>query len=407
MLGFKPSIQPLQSIIIMKKTTFFLPFIMMVLSSTLTFADEGNRTVNNEDIQYMQAVVLRELNSISVPDKKVKLDSLEGKSLTIDNINNIVPNEPNRKLAAQISKMCPSENATVEDAINFFSDTIFEQLPVKEFFEKDNDRRNQLEQSKGIIQEKLKDYKNNFHNVFDSEVNNGISNTIDPDQSAKDEESSSTPGFVKFLLAFLIIVLAALGYLFFITYRKLGMLQNKYQKLYDKFGEIKDDLRKKTNELEKVQNDASNLWVQLQSKEDELSKLKRNSQQFGANPNHLEANRMSFSQDNQQFTPSEKVYYAVNCNGNAFSTLSQRYVKGQYLYKITTYDGITGKYEFINDPENVEIAKRSRSNFVDTACDIVNDDQRSYSKIITEKDGEVVYENASWRIVRKAIVRLS
>ncbi|MBP8090456.1 MAG: hypothetical protein KAY43_04965 [Phocaeicola sp.] len=106
--------------------------------------------------------------------------------------------------------------------------------------------------------------------------------------------------------------------------------------------------------------------------------------------------------------PSSQILYSDAPNENSeFCSVSTTFEKNKFfIYKLTVQEE-TGYFEFNpdSDADSINFIKRNLS-YLESACEIENVEQDSFSKIITITPGKVKYIEGVWRIEELAKVQL-
>ena len=364
------------------------------------FADKPEMA-DTQDIAHMQAIVARRVNIVSLPDSASSFNSIVDSELSIRTLKNkLGKNDKNIQLTNQIASHKPKGNVTLDEAKSFFSDSIFETEVLVNFFDKST-RKDSIDIVKKDIASQITDYI-----LF---VN------AERDKQAKEEEKASkmeNPAQIEndsdglfswpVLFAALIILILACATLFF---------YNAYQKVVKENEKRRKDMKQLEWKLDALNRQFVSLKKEKDVIEYELADYKAIVERMKSVKSYEPTTQTSSIRPNTPPTylepePQPETFYAVNCDNGVFSNISRSYRKGQYLYKLTII-GNSGTYKFINDSQTVELAKTSRSIMIESACDIVNDDVRTFNEVITEQPGHIINDGNSWRVTRKAIVRLS
>lgn len=410
------------------KTKIFL-FLAILFSAVQIAWGENDRKVTPQELEYMKAVVARELNCVSLSENKSAkevqtLKEIDDQTLSIEGICGILNADRNKKLTKQIGQLKPEKSeSTVDEAIDYYSEAIFKEKVISDFFNKKPERKEKSDSIQGVIRACLTDHfsqiepdvENNSETgeeeivvVEGKETTPTDSNVETQKDNTKQDTQPSGIGFgLKLLIVILVLALIGSLAIAFILYRNLDTAHKQLRKMDFDIKDLNNRFILKTRELEVAKRDCAIINEQLNEKVSEIARLKL-IERIPKSANSMDVKTAGQNKESQKHEPQlvEQTFYAVNSEGGVFSNLSKNYKRGQYLYKITTYDGASGKFEFISDSENVAIAKVSLSNFLESSCEILNEDQRSFTDVVTETPGEVVGEDNTWHIVRKAVVKL-
>ena len=115
--------------------------------------------------------------------------------------------------------------------------------------------------------------------------------------------------------------------------------------------------------------------------------------------------RDSYEKEERDSVIGKEVFLSIPAD-NVFGNVFPEYRKGKVLYKMVYTSDYTAEYEYINKPETLDYARRSRSEFLEVACIIDNDNVSSFSFIQTFEKGKLEKTDEGWRIVSKARVHL-
>lgn len=103
---------------------------------------------------------------------------------------------------------------------------------------------------------------------------------------------------------------------------------------------------------------------------------------------------------------TDTVYYlpAPTPDG-MFLQASEREQIGKSVYQLTTSDGQNGTFILLDTPDAIATAMISVSTFVKPVCKVSGNTYMKPRHIITEEEGTATREGATWKVIRKAVVR--
>ena len=116
----------------------------------------------------------------------------------------------------------------------------------------------------------------------------------------------------------------------------------------------------------------------------------------------LYSNRRDF-QSETETEPLTQYLPPPSPDGVFHETFSQPRV-GKTVYQMTTVDGNNGTFIFYDNRDALATAMISISQIVKTVCRVENN-KNAPRNIVNVKEGQVVREGNSWRVVEKATVR--
>lgn len=116
----------------------------------------------------------------------------------------------------------------------------------------------------------------------------------------------------------------------------------------------------------------------------------------------LDSNRRDFQSETEK-EPLTQYLPPPSPDGVFHETFPQPRV-GKTVYQMTTVDGNNGTFIFYDNRDALATAMISISQIVKTVCRVENN-KNAPRNIVNVKEGQVVREGNSWRVVEKATVR--
>ncbi|MGP1464471.1 MAG: hypothetical protein ACTTKJ_02475 [Prevotella koreensis] len=116
----------------------------------------------------------------------------------------------------------------------------------------------------------------------------------------------------------------------------------------------------------------------------------------------LDSNMRDFQSETEK-EPLTQYLPPPSPDGVFHETFSQPRV-GKTVYQMTTVDGNNGTFIFYDNRDALATAMISISQIVKTVCRVENN-KNAPRNIVNVKEGQVVREGNSWRVVEKATVR--
>lgn len=176
-------------------------------------------------------------------------------------------------------------------------------------------------------------------------------------------------------------------------------------------GRVKE-LREQVGEMESMKTTINGLKSNLGNLQNEiderLTQMNRNNMRTNEAPRntHQATQQAAPQRPTAPAAPAEpQVLYAGLPSGDVFADAKAQNTPKSF-YKIELRGGNVGEYEFISNPTTINYAKSSTTNFIECACNIV-ENASGFSNVITTRKGKVEKAGNDWRIVQKAEVRLS
>lgn len=400
--------------------------IIVILFMALPFNNvikAQQKPIAKEIVEQVQAIVAFEMNVVSLCDFDTTMQkdfiNRAGSACTVEKVKQCLPKNVVRKngqLCDDIQKI-KREFFSDDHLTTYFSDSIFfqpEGKSMKEFIEKRKD--DEINQLKGKIEARIKDLLNtnrpSFEQPIEKEqeipVNDNCSNSHSTKGSLIELTTSLVGVIIKlsgYLLALLIGVVAV------ILFRHARCWENVCHKLRFDITRNERLLQKRNDELQELQNVINQLKRQNVSLEEQNRVLREDVENLeNARRKQIQRNSStvildaSCREESQQFSPRE-YFLGVPQNGK-FSEGSEIYRPGKALYKVISTDGVLGEFEYINKPEAIGYAKQSRTNFLESACNIIDENKQDFMQIETRQKGKVERVSDGWRIIKKADVYL-
>jgi len=102
---------------------------------------------------------------------------------------------------------------------------------------------------------------------------------------------------------------------------------------------------------------------------------------------------------------SRQIYLAAPNPDGTFSAFSSEVQIGKSIYLLTTSDGVHGTFIMIDSSDAVATACISVSQMVKPACKVIGNPSMASRSVITDEEGTAEFQNGSWRVTQKAVVR--
>ncbi|MCR4828039.1 MAG: hypothetical protein K5864_01095 [Bacteroidales bacterium] len=225
-------------------------------------------------------------------------------------------------------------------------------------------------------------------------------------QKEKDDEPKTNGGNTIALLGVLLgLIGTGLGGYCFWQMRKMQESIRKQK------GRVKE-LRERVDEMEIMKRDISSLKSEMRNQQNEVddrfAQMKRNNMRAPEAPRGgaQQSAQPTQAAPQRPAAPAEpQTLYAGLPSGDTFTDASPRNTNKSF-YKIDLRGSNNGEFEFISNPTTINYAKSSTTQFIECACNIV-DNAGGFSNVITTRKGKVEKSGNDWKIVQKAEVRLS
>lgn len=207
-----------------------------------------------------------------------------------------------------------------------------------------------------------------------------------------------------YVLAFFVIYSVATWLIKFVM-RKLAK-NDEQTHVYITAEEYDKEIKALKERIEKLESGLSN-----QSDKPVQENLSTPSERFDSPDNApclstinppLDSNRRNF-QSETETEPLTQYLPPPSPDGVFHETFSQPRV-GKTVYQMTTVDGNNGTFIFYDNRDALATAMISISQIVKTVCRVENN-KNAPRNIVNVKEGQVVREGNSWRVVEKATVR--
>lgn len=105
-------------------------------------------------------------------------------------------------------------------------------------------------------------------------------------------------------------------------------------------------------------------------------------------------------------TTIHQFYLAAPDASGCFTAYSTTEKIGQSIYLLTTQDGVQGSFILLDTPDAIATAMISVSQFIKPVCKVIGNSAVRPSHIITDEEGLATWDGASWKVIRKALIRL-
>lgn len=365
-------------------------------------------------IEKAKAIVAYEMNMLSFKDvksteeKNKQLKQLESvkDAGTIEKIKEVIDKDKykaNLDLCDDINGIHYSEN---EGKLSvYFSRTIFEKSPLKEFISKK--KGEDIKNGKYNIQKRIEDLEKTI-GKSDKPIENQPPIAFSPEVES-DANSGCIPNSFKDqtsvmlgLLIFATVGYVLSAYLFFKGRKKTARIMG-----------LKDKLRTAKDQNERFNKNQIELTIRLEKAEDkqkELLSIKRELTE------ELDQRKMVEAREEEAKAKiraeaakwPKTIFLATPSKEGLFSEEFSEYKKGRALYRLTTDDGKTGRFEFIDEGEARFNALNSVSSFLKPACDIDEAvSARDTVNIITISHGIAKKTDNGWEVSTKAKIQFS
>lgn len=322
-------------------------------------------------------------------------------------IDDTVKDQKNKNLISDIKGLNPSQNGK-NDVIAYYSDSNTyknEDLAYIYAFFNSQDKNKNSKLREEVIP-LIKTDIENFLNLDDKRCkaewdkkNKGNGGGTGGSGEKKDIELLALLGVLLGLIG------TGLGGYCFWQMRKMQETIRKQK------GRVKE-LREQVGEMESMKtaiNGIKSNLSNLQNEMDErLKQINRNSMRSAEAPRntHQATQQAAPQRPTAPAAPAEpQVLYAGLPSGDVFADAKAQNSPKSF-YKIELRGGNVGEYEFISNPTTINYAKSSTTNFIECACNIV-ENANGFNNVITTRKGRVEKSGNDWKIVQKAEVRLS
>jgi hypothetical protein len=206
--------------------------------------------------------------------------------------------------------------------------------------------------------------------------------------------SFSIPSPALFIAIISLVLAAAAVFALFLQNRKQQALEEELRHHRDK---QKDDLNKYRDDLNTLNRRCDGLVQQLAAAKAEIEQLK-------ARP-VAPAPAPAAKPTPPKPAPVKQIFFLSAPNGNAFSSTSKKYLAGESIYQLETFDGKKGDFFLINNRDVLDTVRSSASAYIKPACKSEEELSQDTRTILTEKPGLALFEDGQWKITEKAIVR--
>ena len=207
-----------------------------------------------------------------------------------------------------------------------------------------------------------------------------------------------------YVLAFFVIYSVATWLIKFVM-RKLAK-NDEQTHVYITAEEYDKEIKTLKERIEKLESELSN-----KSDKPVQENLSTPSERFESQDNvpflstinsSFDSNRRDFQSETEK-EPLTQYLPPPSPDGVFHETFSQPRV-GKTVYQMTTVDGNNGTFIFYDNRDALATAMISISQIVKTVCRVENN-KNAPRNIVNVKEGQVVREGNSWRVVEKATVR--
>ena len=198
-----------------------------------------------------------------------------------------------------------------------------------------------------------------------------------------------------YVLAFFVIYSVATWLIKFVM-RKLAK-NDEQTHVYITAEEYDKEIKALKERIEILESELSN-----KSDKPVQENLSTPSERFSTINPPLDSNRRDF-QSETETEPLTQYLPPPSPDGVFHETFSQPRV-GKTVYQMTTVDGNNGTFIFYDNRDALATVMISISQIVKTVCRVENN-KNAPRNIVNVKEGQVVREGNSWRVVEKATVR--
>lgn len=369
---------------------------MILLISNIVVKAEGTEYPDSI-IGRAQAIVAYEMNLVSLKqyDDSLYTQFIQtiGENITIESMEDFFSRSgltSNLSLTKKIKDLKPNPG---KDIVFFYSNDIFktENSEIVQFLEKrENNSINAMKTSiERGLKELCEEYENKSNSVDDNKGNN-----------AEKKEEKNSVCIWAVLIPYVLLLGAVAIIVFLFKWNK--KLEKKVAGLVKEKEKYNGELSNSEYELQKLRKKVKELETQceeLRKSRDEFEKLYQDSQAKKEPAKEIQ-------KENVQEIEQPKEYFVQSPKDGVFDEGTNIYRPGKAIYKIVSLDDTMGELEFINSKEAVEYARQSKSQYVEPACNILNDGDMTIEGIVTERKGKVKRVDNGWSIVEKANVRL-
>lgn len=375
--------------------------------------------VTDQALDRIQAVVAYQFSRASLKNDNKFTEFFKEEScpstINIDDIRNKISEagkdyKTNKLLVNDIENINLTSNKK-NDVIDYFSNGLFEdknQTNINNFIKKHSDIVSDL---KRIINQEVSNVINQDegrYNVEVKRITDSINNTNNPGNSGNDGDGGgngikNNQNGIAWLGVLLGLIGTGLGGYCFWQMRKM---QETIRKQKGRVKELRESI---INEMENMKREINGLKNEMRNQQNELddrfAKMNRDNMRAPEAPRGG-AQQPAQAAPQRPAAPSEpQTLYAGLPSGDTFTDASPRNTNKSF-YKIDLRGSNNGEYEFISNPTTINYAKSSTTQFIECACNIV-DNANGFSNVVTTRKGKVEKSGNDWKIVQKAEVRLS
>lgn len=107
-------------------------------------------------------------------------------------------------------------------------------------------------------------------------------------------------------------------------------------------------------------------------------------------------------------TPAQpSVLYLGRVNGRGlFVRADRRLNPGHTIYRLETRDGLVGTFHVVDTPEVTDLALNNPVEYLSGGCNAIDiEDTAGAHNIVTENAGTAMFENGTWKVLRKSRIR--
>jgi len=228
------------------------------------------------------------------------------------------------------------------------------------------------------------------------EVEKAIKSVMRHSKVKKTTDTNSNMLTNSVLATFLVIIVFSI--LILIYYMRV--LKKQISQLFSMVDERNNKLNQLSSQISNLKNDIEVLKSEIKSLQSQYAEYLRNQVPIVSQVTQI---NNSVQEDD---VPQERTYYFGSPQNGIFGRQYLKYENRRTLYKITTNDNIHGTFEFINEQSAIELARMSRTEFLQSAC-VIDNDVENFSQIITTTKGTAIFQNNEWIVVQPAHIILA
>ncbi len=169
--------------------------------------------------------------------------------------------------------------------------------------------------------------------------------------------------------------------------------------MHRQLASMKTGLEEYKTAFEEAQAENKRLRSELKALKAELSEVRATQTAVRASGPVAENPRPAAAQ------PS--VLYLGRVNGRGlFVRADRRFNPGHSIYRLETRDGLVGTFHVVDTPEVADIALKNPVEYLSGGCTAIDiEDTAGARNIMTENAGTAMFENGTWKVLRKSRIR--